>query len=87
MVKGCWFALWVVSHQFFAMLQKQAPFKEIYLHGLVRDEKGQKMSKTKGQGWARGYFFDGMCWRSGELIYCSFPYESLDPAIEGFGCV
>ena len=26
----------------------QAPFKEIYLHGLVRDEKGQKMSKTKG---------------------------------------
>lgn len=27
----------------------QAPFKEIYLHGLVRDEKGQKMSKTKGR--------------------------------------
>ncbi len=27
----------------------EAPFKEIYLHGLVRDEKGQKMSKTKGQ--------------------------------------
>lgn len=26
----------------------KAPFKEIYLHGLVRDEKGQKMSKTKG---------------------------------------
>ena len=24
------------------------PFKVIYLHGMVRDEKGQKMSKTKG---------------------------------------
>ncbi|MDX9992207.1 MAG: valine--tRNA ligase [Anaerolineales bacterium] len=26
----------------------QAPFKTVYLHGLVRDEHGQKMSKTKG---------------------------------------
>jgi valyl-tRNA synthetase len=26
----------------------KAPFHTIYLHGLVRDEKGQKMSKTKG---------------------------------------
>ncbi len=26
----------------------QAPFHTIYLHGLVRDEHGQKMSKTKG---------------------------------------
>ncbi len=24
------------------------PFRTIYLHGMVRDEKGQKMSKTKG---------------------------------------
>jgi valyl-tRNA synthetase len=24
------------------------PFHTIYLHGLVRDEHGQKMSKTKG---------------------------------------
>lgn len=26
----------------------QAPFKDVYLHALVRDEKGQKMSKSKG---------------------------------------
>lgn len=28
----------------------KAPFKKIYLHGLVRDEKGRKMSKSLGNG-------------------------------------
>lgn len=29
-------------------LMKDAPWKTLYLHGLVRDSKGQKMSKSKG---------------------------------------
>ena len=40
---------WVARMAMFGMefLNKE-PFKDIYVHALVRDEKGQKMSKSKG---------------------------------------
>ena len=40
---------WVARMMMFGMefLSKE-PFKDIYVHALVRDEKGQKMSKSKG---------------------------------------
>lgn len=30
------------------LTDKQIPFKEVFLHSIVRDEKGEKMSKSKG---------------------------------------
>jgi len=40
---------WVSKMIFMSVhLTNKEPFKDVYLHGLVRDEKGQKMSKTKG---------------------------------------
>jgi valyl-tRNA synthetase len=40
-----WVARMVMMGDYF---QKELPFKDIYLHALVRDENGEKMSKSKG---------------------------------------
>ena len=40
---------WVARMMFSGLhFKNEVPFKDIYIHALVRDEHGQKMSKTKG---------------------------------------
>ena len=40
-----WVARMLMMGNYF---QRNTPFKKVYVHALVRDEKGQKMSKSKG---------------------------------------
>ena len=40
-----WVARMILMTKYF---MKEAPFKEVYITGLIKDENGQKMSKSKG---------------------------------------
>lgn len=46
-ILNMWVSRMVMMSEFF---MKEIPFKNVYLHGIVRDEQGRKMSKSLGNG-------------------------------------
>ncbi|ASS47079.1 Valyl-tRNA synthetase [Candidatus Nasuia deltocephalinicola] len=66
---------WVIRMIMFSLFfLKKIPFKKIYIHGLIVDEKGKKMSKSKGNIITPNFFIK----KNSELDIFRFLISSLN---------
>jgi len=64
-----------------AALDLEAPFHTVYLHGLVRDEKGRKMSKSVGNVLDPLVIIDALGADALRFTLASFAAQGRDPKI------
>ncbi|KAF0230749.1 MAG: valyl-tRNA [Beijerinckiaceae bacterium] len=64
-----------------AALDLEAPFETVYLHGLVRDEKGRKMSKSVGNVLDPLVIVDALGADALRLTLAAFAAQGRDPKV------